>query len=336
MGALFADNPPADLERAIEQIPILDLGPYFAGREGALVKLGAEMRAASEGVGFFYVTGHGVDDALIEAAFAESKRFHALPIEEKSRLAIDMNNIGYMAMNASMQRHSTVHRNSRPNQNASLFVSYDRDPEDPDVVAGTPLRGANHWPDLPGFRETVMAYFWAMHGLGQRLGAVFAVALDLPEDYFSPLFGDEPFANLRLLHYPPTQDVADNAFGAAPHTDNGFMTLLAREPGVPGLAVRFPDGSWVSPPVIPGTFLVNLGNTLRRWTNDRFVATPHGVVNDAEADRYTLAYFHSVNPGTMIECLPTCQDDANKAKYDPAQYRDLILEFYNANYFHRK
>jgi isopenicillin N synthase-like dioxygenase len=137
------------------------------------------------------------------------------------------------------------------------------------------------------------------------------------------------------VHYPPQETTEDNTFGQAPHTDNSFMTALART-DVPGLAVRLPSGEWFAPPVIPGTFLINLGNIMRRWSNDRFLSTPHGVLNESETDRYSIAYFYSPNPAAVIECVPSCATEDNPPRYPPAVYRDLVLEFYRANYFHQK
>ncbi|HEY7577252.1 MAG TPA: 2OG-Fe(II) oxygenase family protein, partial [Acetobacteraceae bacterium] len=105
---------------------------------------------------------------------------------------------------------------------------------------------------------------------------------------------------------------------------------------VPGLAIRLPTGEWFAPPVIPGTFLINLGNIMRRWSNDRFLSTPHGVINESGTDRYSIAYFHSPNPDSVIECLPSCVSADNPPRYPKAVYRDLVLEFYRANYFHQK
>ena len=129
--------------------------------------------------------------------------------------------------------------------------------------------------------------------------------------------------------------MTENTFGTAPHTDNSFMTALART-DVPGLAIRLPTGEWFPPPLIPGTFLINLGNIMRRWSNDRFLSTPHGVINESGTDRYSIAYFHSPNPAAVIECLPTCVSADDPAHYPPAVYRDLVLEFYRANYFHQR
>jgi len=333
---LFKRSAPQDYDAAVAQIPILDLGPTFAGAPGAIDRLGAELRDACERVGFFYIANHGVPQELIDRAFAESRRFHALPLDEKNRLPINENNIGYLPMNASIQKASDVHTNTKPNRNESFFVSHDRGADHPDVLAGIPLRGRNQWPDgLPGFRETVMEYFHALYDVGQRLLPAFAVSLDLPPDGFDRAFADEAHVNLRLLHYPAQPTVGENEFGTAPHTDNSFMTILARM-DVPGLAIRMPNGDWLPPPVIPGTFLVNQGNILKRWSNDRFLSTPHGVIVEGGEDRYSIAYFHSPNPRTVIEPLPTCVGPDNPPCYPTAVYGDLVLEFYDANYAHRR
>jgi isopenicillin N synthase-like dioxygenase len=241
-----------------------------------------------------------------------------------------------MPMNASMQAASTVHKATKPNQNESFFISHDRGADHPDVVAGVPLRGRNQWPeDQPEMRRDMMAYFDALRAMCSRILPGFAVALDMPPDTFAPFFANEEHINLRFLHYPPQEDTSENTFGTAPHTDNSFMTALART-DVPGLAVRLPSGEWFAPPIIPGTFLVNLGNMMRRWSNDRFLSTPHGVINESGTDRYSIAYFHSPNPASTIACLPSCVSADNPARYPPAVYGDLVKEFYRKNYFHQK
>jgi isopenicillin N synthase-like dioxygenase len=136
------------------------------------------------------------------------------------------------------------------------------------------------------------AYFRTLGAMCDRMLPAFAAALDMPPDYFAPFFAGDGHHNLRFLHYPPQDADEDNLFGQAPHTDNSFMTALART-DVPGLAVRLPSGEWFPPPIIPGTFLINLGNMMRRYSNDRFLSTPHGVLNESGTDRYSIAYFHA-------------------------------------------
>ena len=333
---LFKAMAVANPEEVRRAIPVIDFGPAFRGEPGGLDIVARQVRHASETVGFFYLAGHPVPQALIDAAFDASREFHAIPLEEKLALKINENNIGYLPVNQSMQRHSTVHKATRPNFNESFFISHDRGADHPDALAGTPLRGRNQWPaGHECMRSTMVRYMKAMEALGERTLPVLARALGMPGDHFAPFFQDEAHITTRFLHYPPQETDDDEQFGQGPHTDNSFITFLARE-DTPGLAVRLPNGEWLAPPVIPGTFLVNLGNIMKRWSNDRFLSTPHGVLNDSGKDRYSIAFFYSPNVASAIECLPTCVSDANPARYPRAIYRDLILEFYNANYFHRK
>jgi isopenicillin N synthase-like dioxygenase len=325
-----------NVEEVTRSIPVIDFTQAFRGGPGGIETASAQVRDASERVGFFYLAGHGVPPTVIDDAFAASREFHAMPDEDKLALKINENNIGYMPVNASMQRASTVYKATRPNFNESFFISHDRPADHPDVVAGIPLRGRNQWPEGHAtMRAAMVRYFKTLEALGERMLPVLARALDMPPDFFTPFFADEAHINLRFLHYPPQETDDDEQFGQGPHTDNSFFTVLAREE-VPGLAVGLPSGEWVAPPVIPGTFLVNLGNVMKRWSNDRFLSTPHGVLNDSGVDRYSTAFFYSPTPAAIIECLPSCTSADRPARYAPAVYRDLVLDFYNANYFHRK
>src|SRR5687767_1273277 len=109
------------VEDATRAIPVIDFGPAFDGKPGGLEAVAAEVRRACEQVGFFYIAGHGVAQAVIDAAFDASREFHAMPYEDKMRLKINENNIGYLPVNQSMQRATTVHKNTRPNYNTSFF-----------------------------------------------------------------------------------------------------------------------------------------------------------------------------------------------------------------------
>jgi isopenicillin N synthase-like dioxygenase len=323
------------VEEATRAIPVIDFAPAFRDVPGGLDAVASQVRHASERVGFFYLAGHGVSDQIVEAAFAASREFHAMPLDEKLALRINENNIGYLAPNQSIQGASTVHKATRPNYNESFFISHDRGPDHLDVLAGAPLRGRNQWPaGHAPMRATMLTYFKTLERVGERMLPVLARALGMPADHFRPFFENEAHVNLRFLHYPPQESEDPEQFGQGPHTDNSFITILARME-VPGLAVRLPSGEWLAPPVIPGTFLVNLGNIMKRWSNDRFLSTPHGVLNDSGADRYSIAFFYSPNVSSTIECLPSCTSAEDPPHYPPAVYRDLVLEFYNANYFHR-
>src|SRR4051794_25404873 len=136
---LFQQHAVKDLSAAAAKIPVIDYGPYFAGEPGALECLAEKVRHACEDVGFLYVLNHGVPQEIVDRAFAVSRRFHALPLEEKLNLSLNENNIGDMPMNASVQAASQVHKATKPNQNESFFISHDRGPDHPDVQAGVPL-----------------------------------------------------------------------------------------------------------------------------------------------------------------------------------------------------
>ena len=305
-------------------IPVLDVSCYFAGDTSELPRLGAELRYAFENVGFYYLRGHGISRALIDATFAECARFHAQPMEQKRALRINEHNIGYMAMGGSIARTSKVNNNTKPSVNEAFFLRRERTPDDPDVIAGKRFRGLNQWPgDLPGFRETALTYMTAMEQLGRKLVRIYAVALDLPADYFDPMF-QKPNVIQRFTHYPPRPSYGDNEFSIAPHTDSGFMTLLAPS-AVPGLAIRLPDGTWFDAPSDPDAFVVNGGDLLRRWTNDRFLSTPHRAINASGRARYAIPFFFDTHPDTVIECLPTCQTRDNPPKYEPITYDDYAL-----------
>src|SRR5437764_2948251 len=332
---IFKTQAVRDADTVARAIPVIDVAPAFRDAPG-LEDVAAQVREASERVGFFYLAGHGVPPAVIDAAFAASRELHALPLADKLALRLNQNNIGYLPVNESMQRASTVHKATRPNFNESFFISHDRDADHPDVLAGTPLRGRNQWPaGHEAMRVAMVRYFTTLTALGERFLPVLARALEMPRDCFAPFFAHEAHATLRFLPYPPQPVDDPEQFGQGPHTDNSFITFLARE-DTPGLAVRLPSGEWLAPPLIPGTLLVNLGNVMKRWSNDRFLSTPHGVVNDSGTDRYSIAFFYSPNVDSVIECLPSCLGPDDPPHYEPAVYRDLILQFYNANYFHRK
>jgi len=312
-------------------IPIIDMSAM--GKDVSHVA--HALRTACIDIGFFFLRGHGVPQAIVDRAFAETRAFHALPLEVKQRYRINEHNIGYMASRASMQRSSTVHRATRPNLVASFFMKRERKPDDHKVIAGLPLRGLNQWPDeLPSFRAGMLDYMTAMEGLGRRMLPVFAAALDLERDFFAEFFR-EPSITLRISHYPPQQSFDGEEFGTGPHTDAGFMTFLAQA-DVRGLDIQTRDGAWIPAPVMPGMFLVNIGQVLNRWTNGLFPATPHRVVNLAGVERYSIPFFFDPDFDAEVRCLPTCRSADNPPRFEPIRYLDHILAFTGKNFDHRR
>jgi isopenicillin N synthase-like dioxygenase len=311
-------------------IPVLDLGSYLSGTPGALEAAAVELREALEGIGFFIIVNHGVPQDLIDATFAAARRFHAQPLAAKMALRMNAHNNGYMAMSRYTIRTSDVNANDKPDLNEAFFVKRERPPDDPLVQSGRRFVGPNRWPDdLPGFRDTVLAYTDTVDALGRRVLPVCAVALDLPPTYFDAAFAESQFS-FRLSHYPPVQAEA-NQFGIAPHTDANFLTFLAQT-DVPGLQVRTPYGGWLDVPYIPGSFAVNAGDMMFRWTNGRFKSTPHRALPPVGQHRYAIPFFLGPHIDTVIACLPTCHGPDRPQRYAPITYEEYLGWWYDANY----
>lgn len=308
-------------ERSPRLIPVVDLE-----KEGAWREIGAACR----GTGFFYIANHGVPLRLIESQFGWARRFFALPLAEK--LEIDLRKSpcarGYESMG-----NQTLDSDAPPDLKEGFYMGWHREPDHPYVKAGLPNHGPNLWPrSLPGFAEQMQAYYNALFALGMRVSCLVARSLGLEGAFFERHF-EEPMAILRLLHYPPhPRDAAPKQFGAGAHTDWGLITLLAQD-GLGGLQVRHADGGWIDALPIEGTFVVNIGDMLERWTNGTYHSTLHRVLNRSnERDRYSVPFFFEPNYHTRVECLPVCQSAANPPRYPPCTAGEHIAEMYRKTY----
>jgi isopenicillin N synthase-like dioxygenase len=317
---------------AERELPIID----FSGRAGdptIEAAIAARLDAAFRETGFCYFRDIGISAAAVDAAFAASRQFHALPEPEKRALAMNSAHRGYMAPNTSVIETSTVARVTRPNYSESLMLMHELAPDDP--RRGEPLQGDNQWPDLAGFRPVIETYERAMRGFCHWLLRPMALALGLEADFFAPHF-HQPTTFLRLLHYPPQPpDSPDDAFGSAPHTDYGFITVLAQD-NSGGLEVRRRDGTWLKARPVPGTWVVNVADMLSRWTNGRWQSTPHRVKNVSGGDRYSMPYFFDMGMDSIVECLPTCHGPDDPSKFPPVRYGDYLMERLDRNYAYRK
>ncbi len=208
-----------------------------------------------------------------------------------------------------------------PDRKEAFNIGLDLAPDDPEVLAGKPFRGVNLWPENPAFRDVLLRYYEAVWAVGLDLHRAIAVDLGLPEDFFADKL-DRPMATLRLLHYPAAPSSAAEQLGAGEHTDYGNLTLLATD-AVGGLEVRSRTGGWLAAPVIPDTFVCNIGDCLMRWTNDAYVSTPHRVVNPAGRERYSVAFFLDANPDALVEPLATCISPG-----EPPRYASILAAAY--------
>ena len=318
----------------MDEIPVIDISGVLAGDKTALARCAKELQHAYEDIGFWFLKGHPVPQSLIDRVFAEVARFHAQPMEEKLKLPINEHNTGYLAIGKATTRHSPgISQNNLPNVNEAYFIKRDLPADHPDVIANKRFRGANPWPaNLPGFREVIVDYCQRMEQLALATLPIYAVALDLPADFFKEAFR-EPQYQLRMSHYPDTPQLQQNEYGLAPHADTSFMTLLAPNK-IPGLSLRTASNRWIDAPQIDGAFLVNSGQMLNRWSNERFRATPHRVVNQSGGDRYAIPFFFDATIDHEMVCLPSCTGPGNPPKYPPTTYMQFVTAYQKANYDH--
>lgn len=294
-------------------IPIIDVGPYFATGDAAdLASAAADMRHALEEVGFYQLVGHGIGQPAMDDILDATRRFHDLPLEVKETILIDrpdstLSSVGYMPVGARK-----LPSRGKGNPNEAFLLKGDRNVTFDD----------NAWlPDqvLPGFRASVESYATTMTQLALRILPFYAAALDLDPRFFDSAF-EHPFSRLRMTHYPHApagKDLGD--VGIPPHVDTTFMTLLL--PDSPGLVIYSQvRDEWILAPVVPGAFIVNAGELLRQWSNDRVLSTRHFANNTSPQSRYSVPFFFNATADHPMACLPSCCSPENPAKYPTISY----------------
>jgi len=276
-------------------VPIVDISGLNSQEPAERERVAGEIGSAAREVGFLYVSGAGVDDALFERMLAATRQFFALPLEEKMRSYIGLSTChrGYVPVGEEGVETGT------PDLKEAFDTALDLPADDPDHLAGNPMLGPNVWPDLPGFAEAVTEYYHAVLDVGHRLLLAFAVALKEDPDTFSRHATKTP-SQLRLVHYPYNPEAQDGQ-GIGAHTDYECFTLL--KPTAPGLEVLNGAGEWIDVPPVPGTFVVNIGDMLELWTKGAYVATSHRVRKVPE-ERYSFPLFFNVDYHTEVKPLP--------------------------------
>ena len=276
-------------------VPIVDISGLRSSERVDRERVAAALGAASRDVGFFYISGSGIDEALFDRMLAATKEFFALPVEEKMRSYIGLSRChrGYVPVGEEGVETGT------PDLKEAFDTALDLPADDPDYLAGNPMLGPNAWPDLPGFAEAVTAYYDAVLEVGHRLLGAFAVALAEDPEVFSQHATKTP-SQLRLVHYPYNPEAQDG-IGIGAHTDYECFTLL--KPTAPGLEVLNGAGEWIDVPPVEGTYVVNIGDMLELWTNGAFVATSHRVRKVVE-ERYSFPLFFNVDYDTEVKPLP--------------------------------
>ena len=316
---------------AFSEIPLVDLGPLVDGAPGAARTVARAVGRHAAEVGFFYVRNHGVSQALIDGLLAAGRRFFALPDERKMEIRVNALHRGYVNPGQAI-----LSARAKPDYKESFVWGLELPGDDPDVRAGKALMGPNQWPaDVPELAASVDRYFKAIMQRGLTLLRAVAVSLDLPESFFAERY-QKPLARGAVLHYPPQPDwMGEDQFGSSAHTDYGCVTLLWQDP-VGGLQVRNKAGQWIAAPPVPGTFVVNLGDFMARWTNDRFASTPHRVVNRSGVERYSIPVFLDPDHDTVVECLASCQGPGNPPRYPSTTCGEYIKGRFDDVFVYRR
>ena len=326
-----------DVVRCIveEEIPIIDVGGYMSGDIEAREQFAVDLRAIQESLGFFVIVNHGVSQDLIDRSFAQVAELFALPLDTKLKYQVDYHHIGFIPSKASVLRHSEISKavkNKKKDVNEGWSFMRDRSPDDPKVIANVRHRNINKWPEeLPNFRPIIREYQETMTALALKMLPVYARALEMPADYFDDKFTCPEFYN-RCSWYPPFE-VEEGQLSVGPHADHTSMTYLPLME-VPGLEVMAPSGKWIQIDPLRGGIVVNTGEFLNRWSNGRFIATPHRVV-PPKKDRYALTFFFNCNDETVASPLPTCIEPGSKPKYEPVSFHDFQVGYLDSNYIYR-
>jgi len=320
------------------RIPLIDIAPYFDGDPQTRRRIGKEIGAACADIGFFSITGHGIDRAIIQDLRRVSHEYFALPEAEKR---VCVHPVPGTPRGLRVMEGEALGRAAGREAPADLkeFYHFGRDgwPDESyfNGAEGRSYFPTNIWPERPGdFRAVAMDYYAAMEELIEVLMALAAHALDLPEEYFADKI-DRHVTAMRVNHYPP-QPVAPPAgqIRAGAHTDFGTFTILMGEDEPGGLQVWDTDGRWYDVETTPDVFVVNVGDLLRRWTNDVWTSNLHRVINPPadigpSVRRISIGFFHQPNYDAVVECLPGCSARDRPALYRPVTsgaFRDIRYE----------
>ena len=311
--------------------PVFDLARFEAGSTGEKRAVGAEIDAICRATGFLAVGGHGVPDAIVEAAWTKAEAFFALPPEQKRSAEAPYPGYpyGYLGPETELLARSRgvdappdikESFNGGPAQAPAGLA----DPEALDFCFAPTI-----WPEAPdGFRAAWQAYYAAMEDLAARIMRALAVALNLPEDFFAP-FLSAPVSALRALNYPAlSAPPRAGQIRAGAHTDYGSLTILLPQAGSRGLEILAPDGDWIEVLPHPGAFIVNIGDLMARWTNDRWTSTLHRVVIPAGGGgkrRQSFAFFHQPNWDAEIVTLDACLAANEAPKYPPVRSGPYLM-----------
>lgn len=316
-----------------DAIPVIDFTAMQGDDAEARRRVADELCDACVNVGFFYVKNHGVPQSVIDETFTQAKAFFSRSLEEKMAIHISKSphHRGYVPL-----LEENTDPTAKGDLHEALDFALDVPADDPDVLAGKTMYGPNVWPEaMPEFREAMDRYYWELFQLGSKIFRAFAIALDLPEDFFADKI-TKPLAQLRILRYPPQiGPIDEKQIGTGAHSDYECFTILAQDQ-VGGLQVLNSAGEWISAVPIPETFVVNVGDLMARWTNGVFTSTVHRAINTAGRERFSIPYFFGPNYDTVIETLASCISPENPARFPTVTTGEYILGRFDETFAYRK
>ena len=293
-------------------VPVIDLGLVRPSGPAGRLTTAAAVDQAFQASGFLVAVGHGVRPATVSVLYDAGRRFFSQDEAARSEAYADP--------------LDPLQRGYSPDDRLQMF-SANRLGEP--VAADEALFAPNRWPALPGFRDGYLAYYRAAEALALEFMRLCAVALGLPEKWFDSKFSHH-MSPLTVNYYPARPDAGPGVrLRNEPHTDMAVLTILYQDDSPGGLQVLAPGGQWIDVPPVPGSFVVNLGQLMAIWTNDRWASTTHRVLNPqaehAHRDRISIAFFCLPNADTLIECIPTCADADHPARHRPVTAGDYLI-----------
>jgi isopenicillin N synthase-like dioxygenase len=312
-------------------VPVIDIAPYLAGAPQGKQRVAAQLDRACREVGFYVIVGHGVDPDLIEQVEAVSRAFFDLPLDEKMKVHIGNvpGGVGYSAV-GDVALASTRGQVTPPDLNETFQIAK-VDITDDAYFQNEAARGMiprNRWPERPAaLRELYTKYYLRMGALAADLMRLSALALDLPEAYFDDKI-DRHISRLNVRLYPEQKTAPlPGQLRAGAHTDYGTVTILKPGDTVGGLQIADAAGNWHDVPMLPGSFVINQGDLMARWTNDRWLSTLHRVANPPDeakggSRRLSIVFFHHANYDATVSCLPTCVAPGSMPKYETITVSD--------------
>lgn len=313
-----------------DDVPVIDVGPYLAGDPGALKSVAWQIYKACTEIGFFYIVNHGASDETVSRVFKAMENFFMLPASQKNTVRMNEHQAGWQAPNVAIHGDS-FDKVVKPQATEAFKFGPELKPDDPDYRGARRFRGHNQWPIAlsDADKKAFLQYHSEFDALAKRLLAPVAVALGQQPDFFDSAFlGNDSV--MRGAYYPVVKP-DENQFGLPGHTDLSFLTLIPPATA-PGLQILTAAGSWIDQPIVPGGILVNTGDTLRTWSNDQFIATPHRVLASTAEERYSAIFFLYPNLDAFISCIPTCYSDDYPKKYADQTFADFYAGYASRNF----